>query len=242
MEKDQVEEYRVRALKIGFGLGPFAYRDRLENAITQQLRFSDFVKRISSQFPELMNQQVTVPTVRHLYDTCLEMRIEKELLAKAIAITGGKNLRSAERWRNMHARLHHIQSAVGNYTYYNKDVEAHLRQQLDGKGPSSTRVSIIKLSHQLAELEQIISWWEELAHQAPWKAFYRGYVWTLNRYLKKRHNLTKELSADVIAAAIRFMRIESAVSQGSIQRSLTREATKPRRFVFQKGVSDSVPW
>jgi hypothetical protein len=106
---------------------------------------------------------------------------------------------------------------------------------LDIKGESVTLDAALKLSPLLAELDHVTDAWEGLANQAPVKALYRGYIWRMDQHLQKHYRVTKELRADLIAAAIKWMGAESRVSQSSIQKSLTREADEPRRFTFDGG-------
>ncbi len=238
LDIDDPDELRARSTKPFFGLGPFAFRCEWESMFRNECDFSRFAKEfftgsdVLPRFPELRNV-IRPETIEYLYEQCLELRLENAMIAKAFEITAKKRPLTHKRWRTLRREFFRLRILLGGYKYI--DIEKRLRRKLKINGDSVTLNAVAHISTLLAELEQVTSWWEGLADQPPLKAIYRGYVWTMDQHLKKYCPVKKELRANIIAAAIKWMRAESRVSQESIERLLTREAKKPRRFAFDGG-------
>lgn len=239
-----------KLLKPGFELDPFAFRVALVEKYRAELSLDAFKNEITGKF---FLESLSERRIESLYEMCLEARLQKELMAKARGITG------RDSWRRSRRKLDKLIKSLRGYQRI--DIEKRLRENLSG-GASVTLSSTEKLATQLADLTQVCEWWEGSANWDVWGAFYRGHVWGMDRLLHETRKPkvrsekgtgskesgkkiveskeqepeiieSKERRAAIIAAAIRWMGVESPVSPESIERSLSREARDPRRFVFR---------
>jgi hypothetical protein len=244
-----VDSATKRSLKLGFGLGPFTFRVKLVEKYRAELSVDAFKKEILGTF---FLQSLSERRIESLYEICLEAHVQKELMAKARAIT------RRDSWRRSRQMLDKLIKSLREYKSI--DIEKRLRTNLVG-GDSVTFSSTEKLSTQLADLSRVCEWWQGFANWDVWGAFYRGYIFNMDRLLGepakskvRRKNNTgskqamqtiggskeqasemirvKEQRAAIIAAAILWMGVESLASSDSVLRALSRETGDPRRFVF----------
>jgi hypothetical protein len=244
-----VDGVTERLLESALGFGPFSFRERLVKKYEAELNLDAFKKEMSGEF---FLESLSERKIDSLYELCLEARVQRELMAKARSITG------RDSWRRSRQTLDKLTKSLREYK--NTDIEKRLRNNLGG-GDSVTLSSTKKLVNQLADLGRTCEWWEGFANWDVWGAFYRGYVFNMDRLLGepakskvRRKNNTgskqgmqtvsgskeqalemirvKEQRAAIIAAAILWMGVESRASSDSVLRALSREAGDPRRFVF----------
>lgn len=223
MELDIQTSTDERLLKPGFRLGPFAFRTELEQRLGEELDFTKFRQLMSDQFVDLP-QPLSDSTIEYLYDTCVEAHIDKAVMAKAREITRKKS------WQRARRRLRRLITSL--HQYQEIELEEHLRAKLGTAQDSVTTRALAQLTADLEGLQKACEWWDGFAQSSPWGAFYRSYIWQMNKHLQKRYQLKQEYRVDIVAAAISNTRLASRVSSGAIARSLTREKTRPRRFVY----------
>jgi hypothetical protein len=215
-----------RLLKPAFGLGPFAFRAGLEAKYQAELNPDTFAQELREELADL---EPSKETIDFLYQTCFEARIEKELMAKARTITG------TDAWRESRKRLPMLIGSLRGYE--NIEMETRLREELGKTEVNSITPPIaVALKKQLAELNWACECWEGFAKRAYWKRFYRGYVWNMDRRLRKQYDKQQDRT-EIIAAAVRWMEVEFQASGDSIARCLRREGTLPKRFVFNGPLS-----
>ena len=223
---DLQQEVAERLLKPAFGLGPFAFRAGLEAKYQAELNPDTFAQELGEELADLKPSN---DTIDFLYQTCFDARIEKELMAKARTITG------AGAWRESRKRLPRLIESLRGYE--NIEMETRLREELGKTEVNSITPSIaVALRKQLAELNWACECWEGFAKWTYWKRFYRGYLWNMDRRLRKEYDKQQDRT-EIIAAAVRWMEVESQVSGDSIARCLRREGTLPKRFVFNGPLS-----
>jgi hypothetical protein len=224
--RDLREDISERLLRPAFGLGPFAFRAGLEAKYQAELNPDTFAQELREELADL---QPSKDTIDFLYETCFDARIEKELMAKARTITG------TDAWRASRKRLPRLIESLRGYE--NIEMETRLREELGKTEVNSITPPIaVALKKQLAELNWACECWEGFAKWAYWKRFYRGYVWNMDRRLRKEYEKQQDRT-EIIAAAVRWMEVESQVSGDSIARCLRREGKVPKRFVFNGPLS-----
>ena len=186
------------------------------------LKFEEFSKSLRAQFAEV---ELLDATLDGLYEVCVQAAVEKAVINKA------REIMPPRAWRKSEQQLRKVIQALQNGPAVK--FEEYLRKRLSDDQKSRTRSSAAELSKDLFGLKRICSWWEGLASSDRWKKYYAGYIWTLNKQLSDEYK-TEDKRADIIAAAMAWMKVESQVSKDAILRSLTRERKKPRRFVFKE--------
>jgi hypothetical protein len=205
----------------GFALGPFAFMKAVEDKLRSDFRFELFCGNMKDQFVELKPLNTTLEC---LYDTCIQAHVEKLVINKAREIMRPRD------WHRSWLELRRLSQTLRNGGAV--QFEGRLRFGLGNHEASRTRRSARKLAKNIFALSRVCSWWEGLATSERWKKYYAGYIWVLNKQLAQTFK-TKDERADIIAAAIKLMKVESRVSKDSVLRSLTRERVAPRRFVFK---------
>jgi hypothetical protein len=223
-DKNEVDSVAEQLRMPGFRLGPFEYRATVEKKLAAERDSKKFIEDISSQFCEL-SSPIADSTLQYLYDICLDALVDKMLVDKARKITRQQGWSKSR--RSLRALIEALQS------YQLGDIEKRLRTQLRGEASGISQSAAEQLLIELGELEQVCDWWEGFAAWDLWKAHYRGLVWALDKYLRKKGYQLKEHRTDIIATAVKWMGVERRVSQNAIAKLLSKEVKKPRRFVFQ---------
>jgi hypothetical protein len=216
------EELSQRLTRIGFGLGPYAFQQKMEIQLREAPTVDQFCQYMRSQFVEL--KVLSNKDLDDLYEICIQARVERSVIEK------GRKVMSQSQWKRSILRLRRLTATLRKSEAIK--VETRLREALGNTGPSQSEEFADELSKRLWELTRICSWWEGLAASDKWKKYYAGYIWQMNLYLVGKVR-TESDRADIIAHVLRWMKVEARVSKDAILRSLTRERAKPRRFVFR---------
>lgn len=215
-------ELSLRLASVGFGLGPYAFKETIETKLREDLAVDQFCEYMRSQFVEL--RVLIKVDWEDLYEICIQALVERSVIDK------GRKAMSQSKWERSILHVRRLIAMLKKSEAIN--VERRLRRALGNTDPNRSKECADELAKTLFELTTICRWWKGLAASDRWKRYYAGYIWEMNLYLADKVKIESE-RADIIAHAMRWMKVEVRVSKDAILRSLTRERAKPRRFVFQ---------
>lgn len=205
----------------GFGLGPFAFKNRLVLSLYREFPYSRFAQVLREQFPHLPKRALPGRTVKAIYERCVEAKAQRDIheVARAIARPPG--------WKKSRNKLGQLINLLD--TYKQSDLEQRIRAAQSNFKRTRIQPLVRQLLPLLRGMDTIAEWWEGFAGFARWLDFYRGYVWTLDSRL--RGQLTQSQRAEVIVAAFEHFKVRKT-SEDGIKKALQREAQELRRFVF----------
>lgn len=75
------EELSLRLTIVGFGLGPYAFKEKMESKLREDLAVDQFCQYMCSQFVEL--KVLSQTDLEDLYEICIQALVERSVIDKA---------------------------------------------------------------------------------------------------------------------------------------------------------------
>jgi hypothetical protein len=209
-------DWRQKWSNEGFGLGPHAYGDQVEQHLRGEIPFDTFARKMNVDLTAL---ELSLPrtTVEWLYTIGLQARTEREVTQFA------KRIVQKREWKTKSQKLTNL--GILLHTLPDYDLEAGLRNSLGNKDRPKLTVVAAQLERILRKLLRVYASWREFATWGTLRPDYKSRIVFVERYLKKHHSnvlKTQQQRVVVILNMLDAIGLNRNADERSISRMLSR--------------------
>jgi hypothetical protein len=208
-----------------YGLGPFMFQNRWEEALQKELPFEEFAAKIIG-YVQLRGSPVGPPTLtmRWLYEHCLRVRVQQETGRLA------QKLVQTKKWRRAETRFGRLSFELR--VFYSFDIEKQLRVAVRSQKRPRLASEVARLAGHMRQLEVETSLWKQMADWGSWQSEYREFVVAMGKILQKR--LSAPLNSQIFVSEIIYFVVDwfglRRTSPENIARMLRRAKNRARAY------------